>query len=71
MADARELTANLLYTKTVGEGIAAHLTHFYEFDWVRPVAGDKISAIFQPDARRWVIRKSGGYDVHQLVRIKF
>ena len=70
LQQARELTSVLLYTKIVGEGITQSIRSFFEYDWVRPLPNDKISVITQYDVRVWVIKKSGGYETHQLVRMR-
>jgi hypothetical protein len=67
---ARHMTSEFLYSKTIGEGITAHLQNNYEYDWVLPSAFTlkRIQAIVCRDPRHWSIRKSDGMDVHQLVR---
>jgi len=70
---AKELTGDLLYTKEVAVGASLSCTKYvYEFDWVRPIPSDnfvrKLQAIVPTNPLHWVIRKSGGMDVHQLVR---
>jgi hypothetical protein len=67
--DALVLTRQLLYTETLPGGTVR--SHF-EFIWVRRTVDGivpdlKFQAITCIDRRRWTIRKSGGYDVHQLV----
>jgi len=66
---AKELTGELLFTKDLGNGIREQTVYVYEFDWVRPVPGDKkYLAITSSDPKRWAIGQSDNMSVHKLVR---
>lgn len=63
---ARELTSNQLFEVSLPNGKTRRV---YEWVHVKDAEGRTIKdAIMLSDVRHWTIRKSGGFDVHQLVK---